>query len=61
MIASDMQERAAKQSAAANKGKLSSQLAAQKAKTRNETLDEASRQERATRDADAAAQTRRWD
>ncbi|OJD21042.1 hypothetical protein ACJ73_07621 [Blastomyces percursus] len=55
------EERAAKQSSSAKKGKLSSQLAAQKAKTRNETLDEASRQNRATREADAAAAMSRWD
>ncbi|KAL1958548.1 hypothetical protein VTO42DRAFT_4145 [Malbranchea cinnamomea] len=55
------EERAAKQAKSANKGKLSSQLAAQKAKTRNEVLDEASRQERAARNADAAAEARRWE
>ncbi|EER44359.1 conserved hypothetical protein [Histoplasma capsulatum var. duboisii H88] len=55
------EERAARQSSAAKKGKLSSQLAAQKSQTRSETLDEASRHNRATRDADAAATVRRWD
>ncbi|KAL2365088.1 hypothetical protein RJZ56_001977 [Blastomyces dermatitidis] len=55
------EERAAKQSLSAKKGKLSSQLAAQKAQTRNETLDEASRHNRATREADATAAVRRWD
>ncbi|PGG96225.1 hypothetical protein GX51_07931 [Blastomyces parvus] len=55
------EERAAKQSSATKKGKLSSQLAAQKAQTRNETLDEASRHNRATREADAAAEVSRWD
>ncbi|PGH33335.1 hypothetical protein GX50_03812 [[Emmonsia] crescens] len=55
------EERAAKQTSTAKKGKLGSQLAAQKAQTRNETLDEASRHNRATREVDAAATVRRWD
>ena len=55
------QERAAKNASASNKGKLGSQLAAQKAKTHNDTLNEASRKERAERDADNATTARRWD
>ncbi|OAX85259.1 hypothetical protein ACJ72_00381 [Emergomyces africanus] len=55
------EERAAKQTSTAKKGKLSSQLAAQKAQTRNETLDEASRHNRATREVDAVEAARRWD
>ncbi|OJD12628.1 hypothetical protein AJ78_06815 [Emergomyces pasteurianus Ep9510] len=55
------EERAAKQTSTAKKGKLGSQLAAQKAQTRNETLDEVSRHNRAAREADAAAAARRWD
>ncbi|EER30065.1 hypothetical protein D8B26_007351 [Coccidioides posadasii str. Silveira] len=55
------EERAAKQNATANKGKLGSQLAAQKAKTQGRTLNELSQTERATRDVDAAETSRRWD
>ncbi|OJI97532.1 hypothetical protein ASPVEDRAFT_146890 [Aspergillus versicolor CBS 583.65] len=45
----------------ANKGKLGSKLAAQKAQTQNQTLNEVSRDERAARDADGASAARRWD
>ncbi|PGH15577.1 hypothetical protein AJ79_02359 [Helicocarpus griseus UAMH5409] len=55
------EERAAKQASTSKQGKLGSQLAAQKAQTRNETLDEASRHNRATREADEAEAVRRWD
>ncbi|KAJ6036222.1 hypothetical protein N7540_000501 [Penicillium herquei] len=44
----------------ANKGKLGAKLAADKAKTHNQTLNEASRDERAARDADKAAEARQW-
>lgn len=44
-----------------NKGKLGTKLAAQKAQTQNQTLSEASRDERAARDADGASAARRWD
>ncbi|EFR03666.1 hypothetical protein MGYG_06662 [Nannizzia gypsea CBS 118893] len=53
------EERAAKYSTA-GKGKLASQLAAQKSKSRNETLDDISRAERAARDAQSAEESRRW-
>lgn len=43
-----------------SKGKLGTQLAAQKAQTQSQTLNEASRSERAARDADTAAEARRW-
>ncbi|KAJ9308229.1 hypothetical protein DTO217A2_2211 [Paecilomyces variotii] len=55
------QKRAEAQANAANKGKLGSQLAAQKAQTHSQTLVEASRTERAARDADNAAQAQRWE
>ncbi|KAL1853027.1 hypothetical protein Plec18167_005686 [Paecilomyces lecythidis] len=55
------QKRAEAQANASNKGKLGSQLAAQKAQTHTQTLNEASRVERATRDADNAAQAQRWE
>ncbi|PWY81912.1 hypothetical protein BO70DRAFT_362345 [Aspergillus heteromorphus CBS 117.55] len=44
----------------ATKGKLGSKLAAQKAQTQTQTLNEASRDEIAARDADGAAQARAW-
>jgi hypothetical protein len=46
---------------ASNKGKLGSQLAAQKAQTHAQTLNEASQAEREARNADNAEQVRRWD
>ncbi|KAE8147409.1 hypothetical protein BDV25DRAFT_160443 [Aspergillus avenaceus] len=46
---------------AGGKGKLGSKLAAQKAQTHTQTLTEASRDERAARDADNAASARRWE
>lgn len=53
-----VQERAAK----ANKtgGKLSSQLAAQKKQTQNQTLNAGSEQTRLARDADAATEARNY-
>ncbi|KAL4779520.1 hypothetical protein BJX76DRAFT_340518 [Aspergillus varians] len=45
----------------ANKGKLGSKLAAQKAQTQAQTLNEVSRGERAARDADGASAARRWE
>ncbi|KAL4976756.1 hypothetical protein BDW66DRAFT_47187 [Aspergillus desertorum] len=53
------QKRAA--ASGANKGKLGTQLAAQRAQTQTQTLNEHSREERAARDADGAAAARRWD
>ncbi|KAJ5777450.1 hypothetical protein N7520_000696 [Penicillium odoratum] len=44
----------------ANKGKLGSKLAAQKAKTHTQTLDQVSRDERAARDVDKVEQARQW-
>ncbi|PYI03277.1 hypothetical protein BO78DRAFT_399890 [Aspergillus sclerotiicarbonarius CBS 121057] len=44
----------------AGKGKLGTKLAAQKAQTQTQTLNEASRDEVAARDADGAAEARRW-
>lgn len=46
--------------ASANKGKLGSKLAAQKAKTQTQTLGEVSQEERAARDVDGAEEARRW-
>ena len=60
LIAEESQERA-KQSSAQNKGRLSQKLEAQKAKTQNETLAESARENKAARDADAAARQRNWD
>ncbi|KAI9928760.1 hypothetical protein ASPWEDRAFT_168733 [Aspergillus wentii DTO 134E9] len=45
----------------AGRGKLGTKLAAQKAQTQTQTLDQVSREERAARDADGAATARRWD
>ncbi|KAL2817792.1 hypothetical protein BJX63DRAFT_384904 [Aspergillus granulosus] len=45
----------------ANKGKLGTKLAAQKAQTQSQTLQAASRDERAARDADGAEAARRWE
>ncbi|KAL4796413.1 hypothetical protein BDV19DRAFT_81278 [Aspergillus venezuelensis] len=45
----------------AGKGKLGTKLAAQKAQTHAQTLNEASRDERAARDADDASAARRWE
>ena len=42
------------------KGKLASQLQGQKQQTRTNTLEEASRDERRMRDADAGAETRAY-
>ncbi|KAJ5113623.1 hypothetical protein N7456_002157 [Penicillium angulare] len=54
------QKRAETASSTSNKGKLGSKLAADKAKTQNQTLNEVSRDERAARDADQAAEARQW-
>ncbi|KAL2788999.1 hypothetical protein BJX66DRAFT_307576 [Aspergillus keveii] len=43
------------------KGKLGTKLAAQKAQTQSQTLNEVSRGERAARDADGAEAARRWE
>ncbi|KAL4969079.1 uncharacterized protein BDV14DRAFT_196399 [Aspergillus stella-maris] len=43
------------------KGKLGTKLAAQKAQTQAQALNEASRDERAARDADDASAARRWE
>lgn len=43
-----------------NKGKLGTKLAAQKSMTQAQALNEASQSERAARDADGAAEARRW-
>jgi hypothetical protein len=48
------------ESASANKGKLGSKLAAQKAQSHAQTLDQVSRTERAARDADGVEAARRW-
>ncbi|RAO65469.1 uncharacterized protein BHQ10_001481 [Talaromyces amestolkiae] len=45
---------------ASSKGKLGSQLAAQKARTQTQTLGAASQAEVAARNADSAAETRQW-
>ncbi|PYH46200.1 uncharacterized protein BP01DRAFT_25709 [Aspergillus saccharolyticus JOP 1030-1] len=54
------QKRAESATNNSNKGKLGSKLAAQKAQTQTQTLNEASRAEVAARDADGAAEARRW-
>lgn len=54
-----LQKRA--ESASANKGKLGSKLAAQKAQTQSQTLDQVSRTERAARDVDGVEAARRWE
>ncbi|KAJ5951142.1 uncharacterized protein N7479_009555 [Penicillium vulpinum] len=48
-------------SASANKGKLGSKLAAQKAQTQAQTLDQVSRTERVARDVDGVEAARRWE
>ncbi|KAJ6091967.1 hypothetical protein N7467_003936 [Penicillium canescens] len=48
-------------SSTTGKGKLGSKLAAQKAQTHAQTLDQVSRTERAARDADGAEAARRWE
>lgn len=55
------QKRAQDAKSASGKGKLGAKLAAQKAQTQAQTLNEASRDERATRDSDDAATARRWE
>ncbi|CAL5870888.1 uncharacterized protein PFLUO_LOCUS5129 [Penicillium psychrofluorescens] len=54
-------QKRAESASAANKGKLGSKLAAQKAQTQTQALNEASRTERAARDADEGEAARRWD
>ncbi|KAL4868350.1 hypothetical protein BDV12DRAFT_169832 [Aspergillus spectabilis] len=58
-LAAQQRERAA--NSTANKGKLGTKLAAQKAQTQAQTLNEVSKYERAARDADGAADARRWE
>ncbi|KAJ5630778.1 uncharacterized protein N7484_010878 [Penicillium longicatenatum] len=53
-------QKRAESMSATNKGKLGSKLAAQKAKTQTQTLDQASRDERAARDVDEVEQARQW-
>ncbi|PYH90633.1 hypothetical protein BO71DRAFT_334035 [Aspergillus ellipticus CBS 707.79] len=53
-------QKRAESASTAGKGKLGSKLAAQKAQTQSQTLNEASRDEVAARDADGAAQARAW-
>jgi hypothetical protein len=55
-----LQKRAEAQNAS-SRGKLSSQLAAQRSQTHAQALQDASRAERAARDTDLATQARRWD
>ncbi|KAI9041574.1 uncharacterized protein KD926_006648 [Aspergillus affinis] len=54
-------QKRAESSTPVGKGKLGSKLAAQKAQTQTQTLNEVSHDERAARDADDAANTRRWE
>ena len=54
-------QKRAEAASTANKGKLGTKLAAQKAQTNNQTLQEASRAERSARDADSVEQAKRWD
>lgn len=54
-------QKRAEAAGSANRGKLGSKLAAQKAQTHSQTLNEASRDERAARDADTAAAAQRWE
>ncbi|CAG8886299.1 unnamed protein product [Penicillium egyptiacum] len=54
-----LQKRA--EGASANKGKLGSKLAAQKAQTQAQTLNQVSRTERAARDVDGVEAARRWE
>lgn len=53
-------QKRAESMSATSKGKLGSKLAAQKAKTQTQTLDQASREERAARDVDEVEQARQW-
>ena len=59
LLTSVLQKRA--ESASANKGKLGSKLAAQKAQTQAQTLNQVSRTERAARDVDGVEAARRWE
>ncbi|KAL4774910.1 hypothetical protein BDW60DRAFT_204838 [Aspergillus nidulans var. acristatus] len=54
-------QKRAEASGSANKGKLGSKLAAQRAQTQAQTLNEFSQEERAARDANGVAAARRWD
>ncbi|KAL4914169.1 hypothetical protein BDW62DRAFT_148558 [Aspergillus aurantiobrunneus] len=54
-------QKRAEASGPTSKGKLGNKLAAQKAQTQAQTLNEVSRDERAARDADGASAARRWD
>ncbi|KAF7719337.1 Uncharacterized protein PECH_006379 [Penicillium ucsense] len=53
-------QKRAEAASAANKGKLGSKLAEQRAKTQTQTLNEASQTERAVRNADEAETARQW-
>ncbi|KAJ5432648.1 uncharacterized protein N7458_011804 [Penicillium daleae] len=53
-------QKRAEAASASSKGKLGTKLAAQKAKTQAQTLNEASETERAVRDADGAEEARQW-
>ncbi|CRG85143.1 hypothetical protein PISL3812_02271 [Talaromyces islandicus] len=59
-MAGEAAQRRAEALSASSKGKLGSQLAAQKAKTQSQTLNSVSQIERDTRDADSAAEARQW-
>ncbi|KAJ5893925.1 hypothetical protein N7495_005616 [Penicillium taxi] len=54
-------QKRAEAASSASRGKLGSKLAAQKAKTPAQTLNEASQTERAARDADDQAVARQWE
>lgn len=53
-------QRRAEALSASSKGKLGSQLAAQKSQTQSQALSSASQVERDTRNADSAAEARQW-
>jgi hypothetical protein len=53
-------QKRAEAASASSKGKLGTKLAAQKAKTQTQTLNEVSETERAVRDADGAEEARQW-
>ncbi|KAJ5370356.1 uncharacterized protein N7496_006448 [Penicillium cataractarum] len=53
-------QKRAEAASASSKGKLGTKLAAQKAKTQTQTLNEVSQTERAVRDADGAEEARQW-
>lgn len=53
-------QKRAEAASASSKGNLGTKLAAQKAKTQTQTLNEVSQTERAVRDADGAEEARQW-